>query len=69
MLKQNDKMKNHTGVNPDELNCNWTAEVILNNGQKTTIWHTAWPMRKRTVTEIVSISSDYPKSIRPDYLR
>jgi hypothetical protein len=48
-------------INLNLLQYNWTADVILNNGKQITIWHTAWPMIKRTVKDILSVSSDYPK--------
>lgn len=45
----------------NSLENNWTAEVKLNNGKIITIWHTAWPSSKNTISEILSISSDYPR--------
>lgn len=48
-------------INLNLLEYSWTADVILNNGHKITIWHTAWPMIKRTVKDVLSVASDYPK--------
>ena len=48
-------------LNPNLLEYSWSAEVRLNNGLVISIWHTAWHMTKRSVSEIISISSDYPR--------
>lgn len=42
------------------LQHNWTAEVVLNNGQQITIWWTAWSMTKDSIKDVLSVSSDYP---------
>lgn len=49
-------------VNLNLLKHRWTANVLLNNGKEISIWHTAWPMIKASVKEVLSVSSDYPKS-------
>jgi len=48
-------------MNPQELKYSWSAEVMLNNGTICKIWHTAYPMMKIIIKEIISISSDFPK--------
>jgi hypothetical protein len=50
-------------IDPATLLHSWTADVKLHNDKVITIWWTAWPMTKSIVKEILSISSDYPKSI------
>lgn len=50
----------HT-LNLNLLVHSWTAKVRLHNGKIITIWHTAWPMIKSIVSDIISVSSDYPK--------
>ena len=51
-------------ININLLDHSWTAEVVLNNGQLISIWHTAWPMIKRDVKDVLSVSSDYPKHVK-----
>lgn len=50
---------NHSDI--DKLEYSWTAKVSYNNGQVITIWHTAWPMSKRFIKEVLWIASDYPR--------
>lgn len=40
----------------------WTALVQLGNGQKITIWYTAFPMSKRDIVKVLNVSTDYPKN-------
>lgn len=47
----------------DTLEYSWSAEVRLNGGQIISIWYTAWP-QIRTNSEILSISSDYPRFLK-----
>lgn len=50
-------------INLNSLEYSWTALVRLHNSKIVTIWHTAWPSIKQSVSEIISVSSDYPKYI------
>lgn len=50
-------------LNLDTLEYSWTADVRLLNGVQIRIWWTAWPSTKSTVGEVLTISSDYPKSV------
>ena len=45
----------------ENLKQSWSAEILLNNDQKITIWYTAFPMRKKSIQKVLSVSSDYPK--------
>lgn len=49
-------------LNIDTLENSWTAEVRLLNGVQISIWWTAWWSSKSTIGEVLSISSDYPRS-------
>jgi len=48
-------------LNLNLLQNSWSAVVELGNGQQISIWYTAWPMSKRSVKNVVSVASDYPK--------
>lgn len=52
---------NTININPAELQYSWTAEVRLNNDLLITIWWTAWHSSNKSIKEIISISSDYPR--------
>ena len=45
----------------ENLKQSWSAEILLNNNQKITIWYTAFPMSKNSIQKVLSVSSDYPK--------
>lgn len=45
----------------EKLENSWSAEVLLKNGQKISIWYTAWPSTKNMVADVISVASDYPK--------
>ena len=49
-------------INLNELENMWTAEVRLNNNQIISIWWTAYYGMKNSITDIISISSDYPRA-------
>lgn len=45
----------------ENLKYSWTANVLLKNGQITTIWYTALPMSKMMIEKVITVSSDFPK--------
>lgn len=60
-IKTNLKYNIMQTINLNLLKHSWTAKVELKNGQKITIWYTAWDSVKTTVKNIISVSSDLPK--------
>ena len=54
-------MANEVIPNLNMLEYSWTAIVKLQNGKIITIWHTGWHSIKHIVSQIISVSSDYPK--------
>lgn len=49
-------------INLNNLEYCWTAEVKLNNNTIISIWWTAYYGMKDSIKEVISISSDYPKT-------
>lgn len=49
-------------INLNLLEHSWSAEVRLNGGQQISIWYTCWPSIKHIVKDVLSVSSDLPKS-------
>ena len=52
---------NNSTINLNLLEHSWTAKIVLKNNKIITIWHTAFPMSKKHILKILSVSSDYPK--------
>jgi hypothetical protein len=52
----------------NSLEYQWSADILMNNNQKVSIWWTAWPCHRGRgdVKRILSVSTDLPKvKIKP----